>query len=53
MNEDLKNKQKMKALLIKLEVKKVTVSAYHSQANDMIEHEHILIMQMLSKFYEN
>ena len=30
INEDFKNKQKVKALLIKLKVKKVTVSVYHS-----------------------
>ena len=53
MNEDLKNKQEVKALLIKFKIKKITVSMYHLQANDMIEHEHTLIMQKLLKSCKN
>ena len=53
MNEDLKNKQKVKAFLTKLKVKKVTVLTYYLQANDMIECEHTLIMQALLKFCKN
>ena len=34
------NKREVKALLAKLGVKKVTVSAYHPQANGMIERGH-------------
>ena len=53
MNEGSENKQEIKALLIKLRIKKVTMSAYHLQANNMIKHRHILIMQTLLKSYEN
>ena len=53
MNEDFKNKQKVEALLAKFEIKKVTVSAYHSQMNNMIKCKHTLIMQALLKFYKN
>ena len=53
MNKDFKNKQKVKTLLIKLKIKKVMISAYHLQTNDMIKHEHTLIMQALLKFYKN
>ena len=53
MNEDFENKQEVEALLVKLEIKKVTVLIYHSQMNDMIKCEHTLIVQTLLKFYEN
>ena len=53
MNEDLKNKQKMKALLIKLKIKKIMMLMYYSQINDMIKCEYTSIMQMLLKSYEN
>ena len=44
INEDFENKQEVKVLLIKLRIKKITVSAYHLQMNDMIKHKHTLIM---------
>ena len=47
------NKQEVEALLAKLRVKKVMVSAYHPQMNGMIEHEHTPIVQALSKSCEN
>ena len=53
MNEDSKNKQEVEALLIKFKIKKIIVSTYHLQINDMIKHEYILIIQALLKFYEN
>ena len=53
INEGLKNKWEMKALLIKLKVKKVIVSAYHLQANNMIKCKHTSIMQALLKSYKN
>ena len=53
INEDFKNKWEVKALLAKFKIKKVMISAYHLQINDMIEHEHISIMQALSKSCEN
>ena len=53
MNEGFKNKWKVEALLIKLEIKKVTISAYHSQMNNMIKCEHTSIMQALSKSCKN
>ena len=53
INEDSENKWEVKALLTKFEIKKVTILAYHSQTNDMIKCEHTLIMQALSKSYEN
>ena len=53
MNEDFKNKWKIEALLIKLEIKKIIVLMYHLQINDMTKCEHTLIMQILLKFYEN
>ena len=53
INENSENKQKIKVFLIKLKVKKITISAYHLQMNNMIKHEHISIMQTLLKFYEN
>ena len=42
-----------KTLLIKLEVKKVTVSVYHLETNDIIEHKHTSIMQTLLKACKN
>ena len=53
MNKNSENKQEVKAFLIKFRVKKVTVSAYHSQINDMIKHKHTSIMQALLKFCKN
>ena len=53
MNKNSKNKQEVETFLIKLKIKKITVLIYHSQMNNMIECEHILIMQTLLKFYEN
>ena len=53
MNEDSENKQEIKVFLIKLKIKKVMISAYHLQANDMIKHEHTSIMQALSKSCKN
>ena len=53
MNEGSENKQEVKALLAKLEVKKVTVSAYHLQINGMIEHRHTSIVQVLLKACKN
>ena len=53
MNEDFENKWEVKTLLIKLEIKKITVSMYYSQMNDMIKCEHTSIMQALLKSYEN
>ena len=53
MDGGSENKQEVEALLAKLEIKKVTVSAYHLQTNDMIEHEHISIVQALLKSCEN
>ena len=53
MNEDSENKQEVEALLIKLKIKKITVSAYHLQINDMIKHEHTSIMQALLKSCKN
>ena len=53
MNKNSENKQKVKAFLIKLKIKKIMISAYHSQINDMIEHEHTSIMQALLKSCKN
>ena len=53
MNEDSKNKQEVEALLIKFRIKKVMILVYHLQMNGMIECEHILIMQTLSKSCKN
>ena len=53
INKNFKNKWKVKTFLIKLEIKKITVLMYHSQINDMIKCEHILIMQALLKFCKN
>ena len=53
MNEDFENKWEVEVFLIKLKIKKVMISVYHLQANDMIKCEHISIMQTLLKFYEN
>ena len=53
MNENSENKQEVKAFLIKLRIKKVTVLVYHLQINDMIECKHISIMQVLLKFCKN
>ena len=53
MNESFKNKQEVETFLIKFKIKKVTVSAYHLQMNDMIEYKHISIMQALLKFCKN
>ena len=53
MNENSENKQEVKALLIKLKIKKIMILMYHLQMNDMIECEHISIMQALLKFCKN
>ena len=53
MNEDFKNKQEIKTFLIKFKIKKITVSAYHLQINDIIKCEYTSIMQTLLKFCEN
>ena len=42
MNENLKNKKEIKELLKQYEIRKITVSAYHLQANKMIEQEYML-----------
>ena len=53
MNKNFENKQKVKTFLIKFKIRKVTVSAYHSQTNDIIKYEHTLIMQTLLKSCKN
>ena len=53
INKDFKNKQKVKTFLVKFEIKKVTVSVYHSQINNMIKCEHTSIMQALLKSCKN
>ena len=53
INEDFKNKWEVEAFLIKLKIKKIMISAYHLQTNDMIKHKHILIIQALSKSCKN
>ena len=53
MNKNSENKQEVKALLVKLKIKKVMISVYHSQINGMIKCKHILIMQTLLKSYKN
>ena len=36
-------------MINKYKIKRIVVSAYHSQANDMIEREHTSIVDALSK----
>ena len=44
MNEGPENKKEIEELLKQYEVRKVTVSAYYSQINEMIEQRHMSII---------
>ena len=44
MDEGLENKREIEELLKQYEVRKMTVSAYHSQINEMIEQRHMSII---------
>ena len=48
-NEEKENKKKMRKLLMKYLIKHVIVLLYNSQANEMIEKDHQLIIDMLFK----
>ena len=49
MNRDSENKREVEELLKWYEIKKMTVSAYHLQVNEMIEQEHTPIIQVFVK----
>ena len=53
IDEDFENKWEVEVLLIKFKIKKIIISTYHLQANDIIKCEHTSIMQALSKSCEN
>ena len=48
-NEEKKNKKKTKKLIIKYLIKHVIILLYNLQANEMIERNHQLIVNMLFK----
>ncbi len=49
MNEKSKNKKLMNELIEKLAIKKIIISAYHFQTNEMIERKHRLFVNALIK----
>ena len=48
-NEEKENKKKMRKFLMKYFIKHVIISSYNLQANEMIEKDHQLIVDMLFK----
>ena len=49
MNKDSKNRDLLKKLIIKYDSERVMTSTYYSQVNEMIERDHRLIFDALSK----
>ena len=52
-NEEKKNKKKTRKFLIKYLIKYVIVSLYNLQANEMIEKNHQLIVDVLFKLMKS
>ena len=49
MNDDSENKELIKMLAEKYKIKKIIVSTYHSQVNDMMKRRHTAIINALFK----
>ena len=52
-DKEKKNKKKMRKFLMKYFIKHVIVSSYNLQANEMIERDHQLIVNVLFKLMNN
>ena len=52
MNEDLKNRDLLKKLIVKYNSERVVTLTYHSQVNEMIERDHRSIFDALFKMIE-
>ena len=50
MNDGGENKLVAKALLEDFKVKQIVISAYHPQANGLVEREHDAVVNSLSKY---
>jgi hypothetical protein len=49
MNEELKNKEIVKVLIKKYKIKRVMMSTYHSQTNDLVKRDHTAVVNVLIK----
>jgi anaerobic ribonucleoside-triphosphate reductase len=49
MNEKLKNKKLMNKLIEKLAIKKIIISTYHSQTNEIIEQNIAFLLTFFQK----
>ena len=52
-NEEKKNKKKTRKFLMKYFIKHIIISLYNLQANEMIERDHQLIINVLFKLMNN
>jgi hypothetical protein len=53
MNEELKNKKIVKALIKKYKIKRVVMLMYHIQMNDLVKKDHIAVVNILIKMTVN
>ncbi len=49
MNEKLKNKEIVETLIKKYKIKRVMMSTYHSQMNDLVKKDHTAVVNVLIK----
>jgi len=49
MNEKLKNKEIVETLIKKYKIKRVMMSTYHSQINDLVKRNHTAVVNVLIK----
>jgi len=49
MNEESKNKEIVETLIEKYKIKRVMMSTYHSQMNDLMKRDHTAVVNVLIK----
>ena len=49
MNEELKNKEIVETLIEKYKIKRMMMSTYHSQMNDLVKKNHTAVVNVLIK----
>jgi len=49
MNEESKNKEIVETLIEKYKIKRVMMSTYHSQMNDLVKRDHTAVVNVLIK----
>jgi len=49
MNEESKNKEIVETLVEKYKIKRMMMSTYHSQTNDLVKRDHTAVVNALTK----